>query len=139
MALSATQRSELARAYNRVYARHNPKPAETDSRNIVSSNLAVTNLLTVSELLVKPDKQKILQEICREYEQSVNKTTKFIEIQLTQWLQLFNGEPDAILYAISETAAAPRPSWAYCNAILKRIYQERQEGYQEGMPTLPDE
>ena len=33
-------------------------------------------------------------------------------------------EPELLAEVIDQTSAAPRPSWAYCNAILQRLFDE---------------
>lgn len=57
--------------------------------------------------------------LLRDYEQKVNRPTPYIAQQLLKWYDKM--DVNAVLYAINETAGAPRPSWAYCNAILTRV------------------
>lgn len=59
------------------------------------------------------------QETVRsEYRLCVGQITDYIAYQLDAWLERAGRE--ILLYAIHETAMAPRPSWRYCLAILTR-------------------
>lgn len=42
------------------------------------------------------------------------------------WLSLLGYDP--LVYAITATGDAPRPTWAYCKAILKRVAQDIADG-----------
>ena len=33
-------------------------------------------------------------------------------------------EPELLVEVIDQTSAAPRPSWAYCNAIMQRLFAD---------------
>lgn len=60
--------------------------------------------------------------LLQDYEQKVNSPTPYIAQQLLYWYNKL--DINAVSYAITETAGAPRPSWAYCNAVLTRVNRD---------------
>lgn len=64
------------------------------------------------------------QFLLTKYEQCVNKPSPYIRKRIADYLDLL--WDDEIDYAIEQTAGAPRPSWSYCEAILKRLVRENQ-------------
>lgn len=61
-----------------------------------------------------------------EYTNAINRPTMFIANRLLTWYDELGA--DAVSYAITETAGAPRPSWAYCEAILRRVAIDQRIG-----------
>lgn len=64
--------------------------------------------------------------LLQDYEQKVNSPTPYIAQQLLYWYNRL--DINAVSYAITETAGAPRPSWAYCSAVLTRVSRDFSAG-----------
>lgn len=71
------------------------------------------------------------KDACMYYAESFRRSiTPFIQRQIAEWIKGgITGE--VIQLAIDETQMAPRPSWAYCAAILRRCERD-------GIKTMED-
>lgn len=79
---------------------------------------------SVSSIL--PTDVKFLPDTVSKFEYFIGPVTPYVLKQLEAWLALLGYDP--LVYAITATGDAPRPTWAYCKAILKRIAQDIADG-----------
>lgn len=81
---------------------------------------------TQSVSTIRPTDAQILPDAVSKFEYYIGPVTPYVLQQLEAWLTLLGYEP--LVYAITATGDAPRPTWAYCKAILKRIAQDIADG-----------
>ena len=81
---------------------------------------------TKSVSTILPTGTQFLPDAVSKFEYYIGPASPYILQQLEAWLDLLGYEP--VAYAITATGDAPRPTWAYCKAILKRVAQDIADG-----------
>lgn len=105
-------------------------PTSTTSTTTTSSTTSTTtssttpsSSSTTTRARVREEWQQTIELVMAEAEQSIGqRVTPYIRQELVGWLHMM--APEVIIYALHETARAPRPAWRYTQAILARCREQ---------------
>lgn len=130
--------------YDQPFAIGNTSTPTTSSTTSTTSSTATSSSTTSSSSSssssssttprARTREEDVFEFIITEAANCVGMVTPYIRQEIAGWLSMV--EPQVVLYAIHQTAMAPRPAWRYTHAILLRC---RRDGVTGKAAAIEDE
>lgn len=109
------------------YQDYTSRSSNSSSTSISSTSKERTATDTASEEKM-PINRKVIDEVRTLYHDAIGAYPSVIVCkEITQLLITGAITREELEYALTETAYAPRPSWAYAAAIIRRVQRDKQD------------